>query len=124
GAAAAALLITGAAAAGRSTLDLVASPASQFAPRRFPDGRAVNAYTVALENRGREPLLVRLALDAPGGEARVRPAEVPLAPGEHRRLTVLGEARLAPGTVRAELRAEADRARASRQVPFVVPEAR
>ncbi|HYQ81279.1 MAG TPA: 4Fe-4S dicluster domain-containing protein [Anaeromyxobacteraceae bacterium] len=123
GAAAAALLLTGAAAAARSALDLVASPASQFAPRLFPDGRAVNAYTVALENRGREPMVVRLALDAPGAEARVRPAQVPLAPGEHRRLTVLAEARLGPGTVQAELRAEGERARASRQVPFVVPEA-
>ncbi|HEU4385609.1 MAG TPA: 4Fe-4S dicluster domain-containing protein [Anaeromyxobacteraceae bacterium] len=124
GAAAAALLLTGTAAATRSALDLAASPASQFAPRLFPDGRAVNAYAVALENRGREPMMVRLRLEAPGGEARIRPAEVPLAPGEHRRLTVLAEARLGPGAVRAELRAEAERTRASRPVPFVVPEAR
>ncbi len=124
GAATAALLLTGAAAATRSALDLSASPASQFAPRLVPDGRAVNAYAVALENRGREPMVVRLALDALGAEVRVRPAQVALAPGEHRRLTVLAEARLGPGTVRAELRADGERARASRQVPFVVPEAR
>jgi cytochrome c oxidase accessory protein FixG len=124
GAAAAALLLTAGAAAGRSALDLTASPASHFAPRLAPDGRAVNAYSVALENRGRQALLVRLALDAPGGEARVRPAEVPLAAGQHRRLTVVAEARLAgAGTVNAELRAEAERARVARTVPFVTPEA-
>ncbi len=124
GATAAALVLLVGAAAGRSALDLTASPASHFAPRRAPDGRAVNAYSVTLENRGREPVVVRLALDAPGGEARVRPDEVPLAPGQHRRLTVVAEARLAgAGTVSAELRAEAERARAASAVPFVTPEA-
>lgn len=125
GASVAALLLAAGAAAGRSALDLTASPASHFAPRLAPDGRAVNAYSVALENRGREPVVVRLGLVAPGGEARVRPAEVPLAPGQRRRLTVVAEARLAgAGTVKAELRAEAERARAASAVPFVTPEAR
>jgi len=125
GATGAALALTVAVAAGRSPLDLVASPASHFAPRFNAEGLAVNAYAVALENRGREPLAVRLALAAPGAEVRVRPDEVALAPGERRRLTVVAEARLArPGSLEARLTAVAGAVRAARQVPLVVPEPR
>jgi cytochrome c oxidase accessory protein FixG len=124
GATGAALILTVAVAAGRSSLDLAASPASHFAPRRNAAGLAVNAYAVALENRGREPLSVRLALSAPGGAVRLRPDEVALAPGERRRLTVVAEASLPAGRVEAELTAVAGPVAARRTVPLVVPEAR
>jgi len=124
----AALALTVAVAAGRSALDLVASPASHFTPRRNAEGLAVNAYAVALENRGAGPLSIRLALDVPGAPGqviRLRPDALDLAAGEHRRLTVVAEARLArPGRLDARLTAEAGAVRAARAVPLVVPEAR
>jgi cytochrome c oxidase accessory protein FixG len=86
--------------AGRATLDLTAAFSSSFSPRLGTDGRVVNAYEVSFENRGRAPVVLRLAL-APGrGEARVSPDRVDLAPGEHRRMVVVASATgLGPGPV-------------------------
>lgn len=125
----AALVLTAAAAAERSPLDLLVSPASQYAPRLSGDGRAVNAYTVALENRGRAPVAVRLALAAGAAATSVRPEVVALGPGEHRRLTVVASALGLGGgplSVEATLSAEVagGGARAARRVPFAVPEGR
>jgi cytochrome c oxidase accessory protein FixG len=93
---------------GRVLLDLSATPELGFAPRRTPDGLAVNAYAVALENHGRRPVTVALALDAPGGAVAVRPAAVPLGPGERRQLRLLASASgLPPGSVTAQLSAVA-----------------
>ncbi|HEY6004116.1 MAG TPA: 4Fe-4S dicluster domain-containing protein, partial [Anaeromyxobacter sp.] len=64
--AAAALLA--AVVAARAVLDLSALPEFGFTPRRMPDGRAVNAYSVALENHARAPVTVALALRAPGAD--------------------------------------------------------
>jgi len=126
--AATALALAGTVAAavqtGRTALDLSVALSSQFQPRRSEDGRVVNAYLVALENRGREALAVRLALATPGGEVRLRPDEVTLAPGEHRAMTVVATARgvTGTGTVSAELAATAPGAAPARaRVPFVVP---
>jgi len=123
------LVLTVAAAAVRAPLDLLVSPASQYEPRLAGDGRTVNAYTVALENRGRAPVTVRLALRAGVADASVRPDAVTLAPGEHRRLTVIATARAPGGAIRsfpATFSAEAagGGVRASRRVAFAVPEGR
>jgi len=114
--------------AGRATLDLVAVPASDFAPRLAPDGRALNAYQVSLENHARAPVTVRLAAAAPGLELQLRPAEVALSAGEHRRLRVVAEARGPPGRRLATLTAEAagqvtPPPRLATTVLVVVPEA-
>jgi len=77
----------------RASLELNAALSSQYQPRRADDGRVVNAYAVALENRGRRRLQVNLSLDAGGREAQVRPAELTLAPGEHRALTLVATVR-------------------------------
>jgi len=120
------LAATAAVAAGRSALDLNVSPAASYAPRLAADGRAVNAYAVSLENRGRGALTVRLGLSAGAAETDLQPREVVLSPGEHRRLTVLAMARGLgpPGAVPAEISAEVEGGREIRRVPFVVPEAR
>ncbi|HVP66263.1 MAG TPA: 4Fe-4S dicluster domain-containing protein [Anaeromyxobacteraceae bacterium] len=110
---------------GRSSLDLSVALSSQYRPRRTEDGRVVNAYAAALENRGRERVTVHLTLDAGGREAHLRPDEVALAPGEHRAFTVVATVSGGkPGIGSAEVTAEAaGHAPVRARVPFVVPEA-
>jgi hypothetical protein len=110
---------------------MTALPDDAFAPRRTPDGHIVNAYALELENHGREPVAVALALRAGGAEVALRPERVLLAAGERRSVRVVASARgaLPRGRERAELVAEAregDRlvARPAQAVPFVVPEDR
>ncbi len=126
--AAAALLVSVVAA--RSALDLLALPDFSFAPRRTSGGEAVNAYQVALENHGRTPVTVGLALRAPGARIVVRPERVSLGPGERREVRLLATAAgLPPGRVQGELSAEAVRGgavvdRRRQRVALVVPDVR
>ena len=76
-----------------TALDLTVVPDSGFAPRRTPDGRALIAYVVSLENRSDSAVTVRLTLAAPGLEVSLRPPELGLGAGEHRRLRVVAETR-------------------------------
>jgi cytochrome c oxidase accessory protein FixG len=116
---------------GRTPVGLAAQRDEAFAPRRTPDGRALNAYAVSLENRGRAPASIALSLRPVGaGEVTLRPDRLELAPRERRRVRVLATASgVAPGRVPAELVAEllADGAPARRggaaDVSLVVPEA-
>jgi cytochrome c oxidase accessory protein FixG len=86
--------------AGRASLDLSAAFSTRFAPRLGPDGRVVNAYEVSFENRGDAPVTLRLALAPARGEATVSPERIELAPGEHRRVTLVASASgLGPGPV-------------------------
>ncbi len=125
-AACAALLV--AAVAARSLVGLTALPEASFAPRRTPDGKVLNAYSVALENHGRSPVTVALALEAPGVEIAVRPEVVALAAGERRQLRVVASARgLGPGRVQAVLSANARSSggaieRRAERVAIVAPE--
>jgi cytochrome c oxidase accessory protein FixG len=131
GLAAASLALLAGTAAARTALDLEAQPATDFAPRRTAEGEAVNAYQVSLENRGREPVALRLRLEAaePGVEVRLRPDEVRLGPGERRHLRVVALAGgMGPGarTLRARLSAGPERGtgpRRSRTVDLVAPAA-
>jgi cytochrome c oxidase accessory protein FixG len=108
GATAACLALLVAVVAGRSLVELVVVADDAFATRRAPDGKVLAAYGVALENHGRAPVEVALAVSVPGAEVSVRPERVALAPGEHRQLRVLATARgLAPGRVDGTLVAEA-----------------
>jgi cytochrome c oxidase accessory protein FixG len=110
GATAAAAAVLVAVVVTRATVGLVALPEPAFAARRTTDGRVLNAYTVALENRGRAPVAVALALRpdaAPGATVTVRPERVELRAGERRHLRVLATARgLAAGRAGATLVAE------------------
>jgi cytochrome c oxidase accessory protein FixG len=94
-------------AASRDTLDLAVVPASSFPPRLSPDGRALDAYDVSMENRARGTVTVRLSLDAPGVETALRPDAVTLGPGEHKRVRLVVAARGAPGRSTATLSAAA-----------------
>ena len=110
--------------AGRASLDLTAAFSSRFVPRLGPDGRVVNAYDVALENRGRETLTLSLALAPVRGQATVSPDRVVLAPGEHRRVfLVVSASGLGPGpVVQALLTATGPRGDTVRaQVPMFLP---
>jgi len=108
---AAALALTLGAAAGRSPLDLTVTAAGDFPARRIASGEALLALSVALENRGREPLALALALRAPGVEASLRPDRLVLGAGEHRTLRVVAAVRgLARQPVHAELTAAAEAA--------------
>ena len=90
--------LTVAVAAERSPLEVTVTASSDFTARRTASGEVWNGYTLALENRGRAPLALSLALEAPGLEVALRPEAVTLGPGEHRRVRVLAVARgLAPG---------------------------
>jgi cytochrome c oxidase accessory protein FixG len=113
--------------AARELLDLSAVPELGFAPRRTPGGAVVNAFSVALENRGRAPVAVHLTLAAPGAQASLRPDSVPLAGGERRQVRVIASVRGLPaGRAQAALRAEARRgtevlAREEERIPLVAP---
>jgi ferredoxin len=91
-----------------AALDLTVVTDSTFPPRRAPDGRALMAYLVSLENRSGGPVTVRLGLAAPGLEIALRPPEVVLAAGEHRRLRVVAESRGFAGPRQATFTAEAE----------------
>ncbi|MFL5273318.1 MAG: 4Fe-4S dicluster domain-containing protein [Anaeromyxobacteraceae bacterium] len=127
---AAGLALAVATGAARSPLDVTVSADPQFRPRRAASGETYDAFLVSLENRGRSALTLDLALALPMGTAEARPAEVVLAPGEHRRVRVVAVARgldAARGTVRAELLASSrgdGRVRASRALTLAAPEAR
>ncbi|HSN90580.1 MAG TPA: 4Fe-4S dicluster domain-containing protein [Anaeromyxobacteraceae bacterium] len=127
-AAAGALAMLVAVLLGRSVLDMNAVTEDAFRPRRAADGRVVNAYSVALENHGREGLTVALALTARGAEVVLRPDAVALGPGERRQVRLVASARGLdePGRFPAELTGEARAgdgavARQSQVVPLVVP---
>ena len=110
--------------AGRASLDLTAALSSRFSPRLAPDGRVVNAYDVALENRGRRTVVLSLALAPVRGQATVSPDRVELAPGEHRRVFLVASASgLGPGpVVEAHLSATDARGDTVRaQVPVFLP---
>jgi cytochrome c oxidase accessory protein FixG len=110
--------------AGRASLDLTAALSSRFSPRLGPDGRVVNAYDVALENRGRRKVSLSLALVPAHGQATVSPDRVELEPGEHRRVfLVVSASGLGPGpVVEAQLSAtEAGGDTVRAQVPMFLP---
>jgi len=132
GAGVAATAVLVAVLAGRPLLALEAMADPSFVPRRAADGRVIDAYAVAVENRGRAPMQVVLAFTAEGRTLELRPDVLDLAPGERRQLRVVASARgLAPGVHDAVLVAEAVPA-ASRRPPerrlrtlaFVTPAAR
>jgi cytochrome c oxidase accessory protein FixG len=124
---AAAAVLLAAVLAGRSLLDLSAVPEAAVPPRWGADGRVVSAFSVALENRARAPLVVALAFRSGAAEAELRPAHVELAPGERRQVRVVASVRgLPPGRAPGELAAEARRggevvARRTERVAISVP---
>jgi cytochrome c oxidase accessory protein FixG len=85
------LVLLGVTVGGRALVAVTVSADPAFVPRRAADGRVVNAFALVLENRGRQPRDVRLAVALPGtgAVASVRPEQVTLAPGEIRRLRAI-----------------------------------
>ena len=111
----------------RGALDMLVRPESQFLPRRLEDGRILNAFSVDVENRTRDPLRVALAMEGGPLEVVLRPDQVELAPGERRHLRVLVRAGEAPpGESRARLLGSAYRGdrllgQESSEIRFVAP---
>jgi cytochrome c oxidase accessory protein FixG len=123
---AASLALLGGTALGRSPLDVTVAADPRFAPRRARSGEAYNAFAVSLENRGRAPLTLDLALAAPGLDAQLKPSQVTLAAGEHRRVPLVAVTRGARERLtRAELVARARQGGvcAARSLSIVTPEA-
>ena len=113
-------------AAERTALEMTVTSAGEVLARRSSSGETYHAFAIALENRGREPLHLDLALRAPGIAASVKPAEVVLAPGEHRRVRLVAvvSGLDAANAVGAELSAVARggaRVRADRAVTLSAP---
>ena len=124
---AASFALTVAVAVDRSPLDMTVTASSDYAPRRAGSGEKYLAFSVALENRGRDALDLGLALRSAGVEVQLRPDRVTLSPGEHRtaRLVVVARGLPARGSVPGELSAIAATpgvARASRTVTLSAPE--
>lgn len=99
------LALTVAVAAERSPLEVTITGGGDLAPRRAASGELWSGFTLALENRGRAPLALRLAATAPGLELALRPDAVQLSPGEHQRVRVRVVAR-GLGPEARQLRAE------------------
>jgi cytochrome c oxidase accessory protein FixG len=106
---AASLALTVAVAAERSPLELTVTSSADAAPHRLPSGETFQAVAIALENRGREALALRLSLAVPGVTAQLRPDAIRLAPGEHRVVRVAVTARgVEPAPVTGALAAEVE----------------
>jgi polyferredoxin len=72
----------------RGALDVTVLPNPSLPARLDREGRVVAAYFLALENREPRSLELSLAASHPAGPARVTPAAVEVAPGEHRRVAI------------------------------------
>lgn len=81
-------VLTAAVAAERSPLEATVTGAGDLAPRRAPSGEVWSVFTLALQNRGREPLALRLGATARGAALALRPDAIQLAPGQHERVQV------------------------------------
>ncbi len=129
---AASLALLVAVVAARAVVSVVAVPEEAFSPRRTADGRVLNAWRVDLENHGREPVAVALALRVTGtaSEAVLRPDRVELSGGERRQVRLLAEVRgVGPGRVPAAIASDVRSSgrvveRRATDVSLLVPEAR
>lgn len=80
-------------ASGRKSLDMTVMPAHNFPPRVASGGRIINAYLIALENRGSSDLQVRLTAFADVLQISLNPETILIRAGEHKTATVFAEAR-------------------------------
>ncbi|MGC2061931.1 MAG: 4Fe-4S dicluster domain-containing protein [Thermodesulfovibrionales bacterium] len=80
-------------ASGRKSLDMTVMPAHNFPPRVAADGRIINTYLIALENRGSSELPVHLSAFAGPLHISLNPATIIVRPGEHKTATVFAEMR-------------------------------
>jgi polyferredoxin len=72
----------------REPFGVTVLPNPSLPARLDREGQVIAAYFLALENRGPRPITLALAANHPAGPARVTPAAVEVAPGEHRRVAV------------------------------------
>ena len=77
---------------GRGSLDMTVMPAHNFPPRIAADGRIINTYLIALENRGRSALQIHLSASAGPRHISLNPATLLVRAGEHKTVTVFAEA--------------------------------
>ena len=131
GATAAALVLVVAVVAGRAAIDMNALAEAAFVPRRAADGRVVNVFSVALENRGRGPVTVALSVRAAAADVIARPDRMELGPGERRQVRLVVSARgleragRVPGELVGEVRRDGEVVeRRSQALSLVVPEDR
>jgi cytochrome c oxidase accessory protein FixG len=114
----------------RNPIDLTILPNYELKPRLTEGHEVVNAYTVAVKNKGRQDLELTLNAELQGSPLRVIPEKITLQAGEYKRVTALvfssnpGQGFLS-GTL--ELKLEADKPKGiklSKKTSFIVPEAK
>lgn len=72
----------------RLPFDMTVLPHESFSPRIASDERAVNAYLLSLENRGKSDLELELGASGDSFSITITPERVHLSAGEHRRVPV------------------------------------
>jgi cytochrome c oxidase accessory protein FixG len=111
----------------RNPIDLIVLPNYEFRPRLTAQREVVNAYTVAVKNKGRQDLDLLLRADLKDTRLRVIPEKIPLRAGEYKKTVAFvihpgGEEAGASRTV--ELTLETGRPSGvtiSRKTTFIVP---
>jgi len=116
------LALTLALAIRREPLDVTVLPNPSLPARLDREGRVVASYYLALENRGPRPIALTLAANHPAGPARVTPAAVEVAGGEHRRVAVYTVA--PPGAGLEVTLGDATGAAVRVRPPYAAPQAR
>jgi polyferredoxin len=69
----------------RNPIDLIILPNYEFRPRLTEQREVVNAYTVAVKNKGRQDLDLHIRADLNNTRLRVIPERIPLRAGEYKK---------------------------------------
>jgi len=113
----------------RNPLDVTVLPGREFRARITAQGEVINAYTLAVENRGRNDLSLSLKALRDGAQLRAAPEKIMIRAGEYTRIPAYV---FSPGSAgsfqagRSELILESDgpyNIRVNRQVNLSAPEA-
>lgn len=82
----------------RSPLGVTLLPNHDYPSRSAPEGKILVSYTLALENRGDEAIVLSVSASGPADPVDISPGTVTIGGGEHRRIPVFLVAS-GPGTV-------------------------
>ena len=113
----------------RNPLDVTVLPVGGFRARMTAQGEMINAYTLAVENRGRNDLSVSLNVLRNGTQLKAVPEKILIRAGEYRRIPAYIFVPASAGSVqpgRSELILESGlpyKLRATRQLNLNAPEA-
>jgi cytochrome c oxidase accessory protein FixG len=72
----------------RSPLGLTLLPNHDYPPRTTPEGRILVSYTLALENRAAEAIVLEISATGPAAPVDISPGTVTIGGGEHRNIPI------------------------------------